>query len=99
MSFWDDIVGIITQIGAGNAAGVSAPGGPATQAVGQANPGQLDAILAIWTDLRDGKMWRSLGWILLGIVVMLLGVGWWIGPSAARGSPAGAVAAAGRRFT
>ena len=47
---------------------------------------------AFFGALTDGKMWRSLGWVLLGIVLMLFGVLLWIGPSAARRSPIGAVA-------
>jgi hypothetical protein len=87
MSFWSDLVGTIEQVVIGNPAGVSNPSGPAVGAVGAASTGQLDAILGIWTELRDGKMWRSLGWLLLGIVLMLLGAGWWLGPSAARAAP------------
>lgn len=52
----------------------------------------VTTIQGAWTELTDGRMWRSLGWILLGIVLMLLGVAWWIGPSAARRSPVAAVA-------
>jgi hypothetical protein len=44
---------------------------------------------SIWGKLSDGKMWRSLGWLLLGILLMLAGVALWIGPSAARRSPLG----------
>lgn len=39
--------------------------------------------------LTDGKMWRSLGWLLLGILLMFIGIALWIGPSAARRSPLG----------
>jgi hypothetical protein len=46
---------------------------------------------AIWSDVADGRMWRSVGWIILGIVLMLLGVAWWIGPSASRANPAGVI--------
>lgn len=42
---------------------------------------------AVWGDLSNGKLWRSLGWLLLGIVLMFVGVALWIGPSAARRSP------------
>lgn len=47
---------------------------------------------AFFTALTDGKMWRSLGWILLGILLMIVGVVLWIGPGAARRTPIGAVA-------
>jgi hypothetical protein len=46
----------------------------------------------VWATVSDYKMWRSLGWLTLGIVLMLLAVGWWIGPSAARRSPLGLAA-------
>jgi hypothetical protein len=94
MSWWSDFVKAVqeavtsaaggeqqAELQAGGAPNVSTPWGAIT-----------GLIEGIWADATNGKMWRSLGWILLGIVLMLLGVGWWIGPSAARMSPAGAVA-------
>jgi hypothetical protein len=45
----------------------------------------------IWDTLTDGRMWRSLGWLVLGIILMLLGAAWWIGPSAQRASPVGLI--------
>jgi hypothetical protein len=33
----------------------------------------------IWAQLRDGKMWRSLGWLVLGILLIFLGAATWIG--------------------
>ncbi len=60
--------------------------------------GFLDFATNVWAAVSSGKMWRSLGWILLGIVLMLLGAAWWIGPSSARMSPLGAAASAGRRL-
>ena len=47
---------------------------------------------AFFGALTDGKMWRSAGWILLGILLMVVGVVLWIGPGAARRTPIGAVA-------
>ena len=29
--------------------------------------------------LTDGKFWRSLGWLLLGVLLMILGAVAWIG--------------------
>lgn len=93
MSFWSDVVDTITQMVAGNAAGVSAPAGPAVAAATSApGLGMLTAVEGIWAELTDGKLWRSLGWLVLGIVLMLLGVAWWIGPSGARRSPVGLAA-------
>jgi hypothetical protein len=79
MSFWSDLVGTIEQIVIGNPAGVSAPGGPAVGAVKDASTGQLFGFLGAWAELTDGKMWRSLGWLLLGVVLMLLGAASYIG--------------------
>jgi hypothetical protein len=79
MSFWSDLVGTIEQIVIGNPAGVSAPGGPAVSAVKDASTGQLFGFLGAWAELTDGKLWRSLGWLLLGIVLMLLGAASYIG--------------------
>jgi hypothetical protein len=76
----------------GNPAGVSAPGGPAVSAVHDASTGQLFGFLGAWSELTDGKFWRSLGWLLLGIALMFLGVLWWLGPSSARMSPVGLAA-------
>lgn len=54
--------------------------------------GIAGSLEAFFGALTDGKMWRSIGWILLGILLMLLGVALWIGPSAARRSPIGLAA-------
>ena len=32
-----------------------------------------NALSGIYDKLTDGKMWRSLGWLLLGIILMVLG--------------------------
>jgi hypothetical protein len=42
--------------------------------------GSLEAFFQAAT---DGKLWRSLAWILLGILLMLIGVILWIGPAGA----------------
>lgn len=44
---------------------------------------------AFFGAVTDGKMWRSLGWILLGIMLMYLGVTLWIGGPVLRRAPAG----------
>lgn len=100
MSFWSDIVQDIKFIGQ-SAAGSPAPGAVqgnvaglagTEQAGGTAWTAAVTLVEGIWTELTDGRMWRSLGWIVLGIILMLLGVAWWIGPSAERASPVGIVA-------
>lgn len=32
-----------------------------------------NALSGIYDKLTDGKMWRSLGWLLLGIILMIMG--------------------------
>lgn len=96
-NWWSDFVGVVEQMAIGNPAGVSAPGGPAVAAVHD-SPAAVTGILGIWAAATDGKFWRSLGWLLLGVALMFLGVSWWIGPSAARMGPAGVAAGAARRL-
>lgn len=50
-----------------------------------------DAIAAIWDKLKDGKMWRSLGWLLLGILLIFFGLVLWLGPTAFKATPVGRV--------
>jgi hypothetical protein len=100
VSWWSDIVAAV-ESAAGGESGVLQSGGqtaagPVT--VPQPLGGLIDTINAIWANLRDYKMWRSLGWLVLGIVLMFLGVLWWIGPSASRAGPAGLAAGAARRL-
>lgn len=49
-----------------------------------------NALSSFYTVITNGKMWRSLGWLLLGIVLMFIGIALFIGPSASRLSPLGA---------
>jgi len=94
MSFWSDVVkdvsGFILAGQGDQAAQVQAAGqaAGAAGAVTSAWGGAITAAEGIWTELTDVRMWRSLGWLVLGIVLMLLGVLWWIGPAGARRSPA-----------
>lgn len=65
------------------------PGGAASAATGTNFSSIQNALTAFYDKVTDGKMWRSLGWLALGIVLMLVGVAMWIGPSASRRSPLG----------
>ena len=47
---------------------------------------------AFYDVLTNGKMWRSLGWLALGIVLMLAGLGWWLKGA----TPAGQIVSAVR---
>lgn len=96
MSWWSDLVQAVAE----GAAGVPAPANtPAVSAATSApGIGLVTTIQGIYAGATDGKFWRSLGWLLLGVVLMLMGVGWWIGPSSARMSPGGLAAGAARRL-
>lgn len=41
-----------------------------------------NALSGIYDKLTDGKMWRSLGWLLLGVVLMFAGVAMLVGGKA-----------------
>lgn len=36
------------------------------------------ALTAFYDVLTNGKMWRSLGWLVLGVVLIVAGLGWWL---------------------
>lgn len=76
-----------TAVPAGQAAAAAAPDALLGPLAGIAG-----SFEALFTAVTDGKMWRSLGWILLGILLMIAGVLLWIGPGAARRSPIGIAA-------
>jgi len=52
-------------------------GGAIAGTLGVSNPfsSVADALTKIWAKLSDAKMWRSLGWLLLGIGLMIIGAG------------------------
>ena len=98
MSWWSDVV-LSIESAMGGESNVLQTAGPAEATVpnisfsGFFGP-LVTALEAIWAGATDGKFWRSLGWIILGIVLMLAGVLLWIGPSAGRRSPVGMAAQA-----
>lgn len=100
MSFWTDLVKDVTGFILAGQGDVSA-GAQVAGPVANAGPigGAITLAEGIWAQLTDGRMWRSLGWLILGVILMLVGVLWWIGPSAARRSPAGIAAGAVSRVT
>jgi len=52
------------------------------------------AFTALSVTVTDGKMWRSIGWLALGLVLMILGLFWLIrGPINSKIDAARAVAA------
>ena len=88
-------------IAAGAGAGLQAAAGvglPSVPGASASNPlagiGDIAAAMkAFYSAVTDGKMWRSLAWILLGAVLMLAGILLWIGPSASRSIPGGGAVA------
>lgn len=73
MSWWSDVV-LAVESAMGGESNVTQTSGPAVASV-PAGPlaGLVTVIEGIWAGLTDGKMWRSLGWILLGVILMLSG--------------------------
>lgn len=51
------------------------------------------ALSAFYDKLTDGKMWRSVGWLGLGVWLILAGLLLWIGPTAFKATPVGRAAA------
>jgi len=49
--------------------------------------GFVTVVEGIWAELTDVRMWASLGWMVLGIILIFAGALWWVGPSAERMSP------------
>jgi hypothetical protein len=81
-------------VGAGNQSPSTAvpEGQAAASAVTDPLTGVAGALEAFYQAITDGKTWRSIGWLLLGILLMIVGVALWIGPSAARRNPIGIAA-------
>lgn len=36
------------------------------------------SLIAFFGSITDGAMWRSLGWLLLGVLLMAAGLGLWV---------------------
>jgi hypothetical protein len=86
VSWWSDLVQAVAEGAAGVPAPANAPAISAGTPLVQAG-GVIPVMEGMWAGLTDGKFWRSLGWLLLGVLLMLLGAGWWIGPKAAAAMP------------
>lgn len=52
-------------------------------------PDTASALSAFYDKVTDGKMWRSLGWLVLGVVLIVIGLVLWLGPAAVKASPYG----------
>lgn len=70
---WDTILNIFTgglwQLGKSTVGGVTG----ATSAITDTT----HTIQAVWVMLSDYRMWRSLGWLLLGVILMFMGFVIW----------------------
>ena len=72
---------------------ITAGGLPAAAAGGGVNFSSIqNALTAFYDKLTDGKMWRSLGWLLLGVLLIFIGLGLLGVPYFLRHSPAGLAA-------
>ena len=77
MSWWSDLV-LAVESAAGGESNVENTAGPATASVPPSLAGITTVIEGIWAGLTDGKLWRSVGWLVLGIILMLLGIAVWV---------------------
>lgn len=84
MSLFWDVLGTLTGTG-----GTPAAEDIGTQAAG--GTGVFGALTAFFATITDGKMWRSLGWLVLGLIIMGIGINLWLRNPVGR-----AVGAAGR---
>ena len=83
-SWWDDMWGAITDLRHDTAKVTPLPGGDAAadalKSAGGAMGSLNDAVSfskAVWLNISDYRMWRSLGWLLLGVLLMILGFVVW----------------------
>ena len=72
MSWWSDLV-LAVESAQGGESNVINTAGPATASVPAPLSGITTVIEGIWAGLTDGKLWRSLGWLLLGVILILMG--------------------------
>ncbi len=59
-------------------AGFGTPGTEADIGSAVTGGGVFGSITAFFTTITDGKMWRSFGWIILGILIMVFGINLWL---------------------
>ena len=73
MSWWSDVVNDIAKYGGFGVAGGAAQAAGGAGGVASEISVLSAVIAAVWANVRDGKMWRSLGWLLLGVLLILMG--------------------------
>ncbi len=80
-SWWDDLwgaaVGNVVLPGAGAVAGaVGAEGGDVSGAFSKISD-TVSFSKLVWLNVSDYRMWRSLGWLVLGVLLLVLGFVAW----------------------
>lgn len=68
---------------------------PAPGAIAQAAPAfssVQNALSAFYDQVTNGKMWRSLGWLLGGVLLIIFGLALWLTPAALKATPVGRAA-------
>lgn len=78
-SWWDDFWGSVTDLRHDTAKVTPLPGSDSVLGPGGTS-GAMSSIndavsltKAVWLNVSDYRMWRSLGWIILGILMMIIG--------------------------
>lgn len=71
------------------AAGAASDAASAAASLPSAFSSIQDSLSAFYDKVTDGKMWRSLGWIVLGIFFILLGLVLLLAPSIVGRTPVG----------
>jgi len=90
MSLLSDIGGFLTSVGdflgGGTSTSTSGTAGTGTTAGGGGGitglisnaSGMFGSATAFLEAISDGKTWRSAGWLLLGVLLVILGVAGWV---------------------
>ena len=66
------------------------------QATGVNFSSVTNALTAFWKQLTNYRMWRSLGWLFLGVLLIFVGLFMWVGKEGLKATPIGRIATLGR---
>ena len=83
VSIWSDIVSALRITSGGDVGNTPGTAQDVSNVASAVTPlgdlgGALTAFSGIVGALADGSMWRSLGWILLGVLLIFLGSSLWL---------------------
>lgn len=67
--FWDVLQGL---------AGNNLPAATDVGSAAASGQGLFGSLTAFFATVTDGKMWRSLGWLILGLLIMAFGINLWL---------------------